>query len=196
MIEPSALDAILAHPPRLLATIGLPFSGKSTVSRTLADTLLADLVGVDDIMVKLPAGSTMQQQWIARYRIAHRRISEDLAAGNTVIFDAVNHRRHQRDRLRLIARQNGTGIRFLWIATPDDIALNRLRRNRANPTRPDVPEDEFRAIAAAFELPDPEPDVLRYDGQIPLVRWVNELADALSLNDDLHSDGGLAFRRC
>lgn len=196
MVDHSALDAILAHPPRLLATVGLPFSGKSTAARALAEALMADLVGIDDIMVKLPAGSTQTQAWIARYRIAHRRIADELATGNIVIFDAVNHRTHQRERLRRIARQAGTGIRFLWIATPEPIALDRLRRNHANPTRPDVPEEEFRAIATAFEPPDSEPDVLRYDGQIPLARWVEELADALSLPDDLHSDGGLAFRRC
>ncbi|MGC4190953.1 MAG: ATP-binding protein [Thermomicrobiales bacterium] len=191
-----AMDAILAAPPRLLAMIGLPFSGKSTASRALADALMADPIAVDDVMVKLRDGATEQDMWIARYRLAHRRIAENLARGAFVIFDAVNHRRHQRDRLRRIARDAGTGIRFLWIATPESVALDRLRRNRANPTRPDVPEDEFRLIAGEFEPPDAEADVLRYDGQVPLARWRDELADAMTIRDDLHTDGGLAFRRC
>jgi predicted kinase len=190
------LDAILTRPPRLLATVGLPFSGKSTAARAVAEALGADLVAVDDIMVKLPAGATQQDLWIARYRIAHGRIGERLAQGAFVVFDAVNHRRHQRDRLRRIADRAGFGIRFLWIATPEAVALDRLRRNHAHPTRPDVPEAEFRAIASGFQAPDAEADVLRYDGLIPLARWADELADALTMRDDLHSDGGLAFRRC
>lgn len=193
---PPPLDTILARPPRLLATVGLPFSGKSTAARAVAEALVADLVAVDDIMVKLPAGATQRDLWIARYRIAHGRIGEDLAREEFVVFDAVNHRRHQRDRLRRIADRAGVGIRFLWIATPEAVALDRLRRNHAQPTRLDVPEDEFRAIASAFQPPDTEPDTLRYDGVIPLARWADELADALTVRDDLHSDGGLAFRRC
>ncbi|MGC4106605.1 MAG: ATP-binding protein [Thermomicrobiales bacterium] len=190
-------DALFAYPPRLLATIGLPFSGKSTASRALAEVLDAHLVAIDDIIVTLRDGATeLDIDWIARYHIAHRRLADDLVRGEFVVFDAVNHRRHQRDRLRRIAHRAGAGIRFLWIATPESVALDRLRRNHANPTRPDVPEDEFRTIANAFQPPDAEPDALRYDGQIPLARWVEELADALTLRDDLYSDGGLAFRRC
>ncbi|MGB3328757.1 MAG: ATP-binding protein [Thermomicrobiales bacterium] len=196
MPDALSLDASMTEAPRLLATIGLPFSGKSTAARALAKAIPAELVGIDDVMVKLPAGSTEQQMWIARYHIAHRRIVEALGTGATVVFDAVNHRRHQRDRLRRLARNAGTSIRFAWIATPEAIALDRLRRNHARPTRPDVPEHEFRAIAAAFEPPDTERDVLRYDGQIPLARWVEDLADAITFPNDLRSDGGLAFRRC
>lgn len=196
----SLLPATLTLPPRLLATIGLPFSGKSTAARAVAEALMvdgdADLVAVDDIMVKLPAGATERDRWIARYRIAHTRLADDLQHGAFAVFDAVNHRRHQRDRLRRIAARAGVGIRFLWIATPEAVALDRLRRNHARPTRPDVPEDEFRAIADAFQPPDTEPDVLRYDGLIPLERWADSLAEALTVRDDLHSDGGLAFRRC
>ena len=189
-------EALLTLPPRLLATVGLPFSGKSTAARALADALRADLVAVDGIMVKLPAGSSENDLWVARYRIAHRRIAEDLSHGEFVVFDAVNHRRHQRDRLRRIASQAGVGIRFVWIATPESVALDRLRRNREAPSRPDVPGAGFHAIADTFQPPDAEPDVLRYDGLIPLARWVDDLADALTLPGDGHGDGGLAFRRC
>lgn len=138
------LDATAA--PRLIATIGLPFSGKSTASRALADAMQCERVAVDEIMVKLPAGSTQEHMWLARYRIAHRRMEELLSAGETVVFDAVNHRRHQRDRLRRLARRCGTGIRFVWLDTPESVTLDRRHRNRTNPTRADVPDHDFRII--------------------------------------------------
>lgn len=189
----ASYDAERALTPRLIATVGLPFSGKTTASRMLADAMPCKRVAVDEIMVKLPAGSIEAHQWLARYRIAHARLEELLGNGETVVFDAVNHRHHQRDRLRRIARRSDAGIRFVWIATPEAVVQERRLRNRANPTRPDVPEEDFRIIADDFQPPEMEPDVLRYDGHIPLARWLDDLADALTMHG---SDGGLAFRHC
>ena len=182
--------------PRLLATVGLPFSGKSTLARALADALGADLIELDAML-----GDTVEQPddgraWIERYRLAHARIRAALDRGAFVVFDAVNHRRHQRDRLRRIASAAGTGVRFIWLDIPADVALARLGRNRILPERQDVPDHGFAEIAGAFEPPDGEPDVVTYDGAMPMVRWVDHLADALLMPGDLRTDGGLAFRRC
>lgn len=186
----------LASPPRLLATIGLPFSGKSTLARALARTLSAELVELDAMSSNIVADPDDTSAWIERYYLAHERIGAALAAGEFVVFDAVNHRAHQRDRLRRIAAAAGTSARFLWLDVPSEVALARLRRNWLAPTRQDVPEHGFSEIEDAFEPPDGEPDVLVYDGLIPVARWVEDLADALLLRDDLRTDGGLAFRRC
>ncbi len=182
--------------PRLLATIGLPFSGKSTLARTLAGALPAESIVLDMMTGETVTDPDDASAWIERYHLAHERIRGALGRGEFVVFDAVNHRRHQRDRLRRIVNAAATGVRFIWLDVPVEVALARLRRNRQSPTRQNVPEDGFRQIEHGFELPDGEPDVLLYDGLIPVARWVEDLADAPILRDDLPTDGGLAFRRC
>lgn len=182
--------------PRLVATIGLPFSGKSTLARALAQALSAELVELDAMTGKVVADPDDASAWIARYHLAHVRVRSALTRGGFVVFDAVNHGAHQRDRLRRIAAAAGTSARFVWLDVPAEVALARLRRNWLSPTRQDVPEHGFREIADAFEPPDGETDVLVYDGLIPVAQWVEDLADTLLLRDDLRTDGGLAFRRC
>lgn len=183
--------------PRLIATVGLPFSGKSTLARALARTLPAELVELDVATGDVPALADDAVAWIERYRLAHEQIRRVLTESDEfVVFDAVNHRRHQRDRLRNIATGVGAGVRFVWLDAPVGIALARLRRNWLAPTRLDVPEHAFAEIEDAFEPPGGEPDVLVFDGTLPVARWVEDLADALLISGDLRTDGGLAFRRC
>lgn len=186
----------LASSPRLLATIGLPFSGKSTLARAVEQALSAELVELDAMSGDVVADPDDASAWIERYHLAHERIRSTLIRGEFVVFDAVNHRAHQRDRLRRIAAAAGTSTRFVWLDVPAEVALARLRRNRLFPSRQGVPERGFSEIEDAFEPPDGEPDVLVYDGLIPVARWVEDLADVLLLRDDLRTDGGLAFRRC
>jgi len=184
-------------PTRLIATIGLPFSGKSTLSQELADLLPAERIELDRVLGE-EAGAYDQapRAWIERYRRAHARIEDLLAAGEPVVFDSVNHTRRQRDRLRSLAARQGSSVRFVWMDTPLDVIRARMARNLVAPTRPNLTSAQFDEIARGFEPPDDEADVLVYDGTIPLHRWAAELADALSLGDGLRTDGGLAFRRC
>ncbi|MGI8405009.1 MAG: AAA family ATPase [Thermomicrobiales bacterium] len=186
----------LTSSPGLLATIGLPFSGKSTLARALAQALSAELVELDAMTGDGIADPDDASAWIERYHLAHVRIRSALTRGEFVVFDAVNHRAHQRDRLRRLAAAAGTSARFVWLDVPAEVAPARLRRNWLSPTRQDVPEHGFSEIEDAFEPPDGETDVLVYDGLIPVARWVEDFADALLLRDDLRTDGGLAFRRC
>jgi len=183
--------------PRLIATIGLPFSGKSTLARALAQALPAELVELDGMTGKHADFPVEPGAWIRRYQLAHEQIHRVLAdSGHFVVFDAVNHRRHQRDRLRRIASEAGVGMRFVWLDVPAGIAHARLRRNWLAPARRDVPDLAFSEIEDAFEAPDGEPDGLVFDGTIPSARWVEDLAEALLIRGDLRTDGGLAFRRC
>jgi predicted kinase len=90
--------------PVLYILCGLLFSGKSTLARVMAAATGCMLVELDAIDSErglgLAGAPITSQQWDETYREAYHRIALALIAGQSVLFDATNYTRAQRDDLR------------------------------------------------------------------------------------------------
>lgn len=161
---------------RLLIMCGLPFAGKSTLARAL--TLHLEAVHVETDMINGERGlgtngaAITMREWAATYREAYRRVETLLREEHTVVYDAVNYRRVQRDQLRRIARQCGAEAQVIWVATSADQARQRLELNRLHQTRFDVRDEDFGEVRSRFEPPTADEHVLHYDGAEPVEQWL------------------------
>lgn len=133
-------ERLLTPPPtRLVAIGGLSGSGKSTVARRMApeigavpgavllrsDELRKDLFGVAAHVRLGPEG--YRPEVTARvYAALAARARALLAAGQSVIVDAVHTRAADRKTIETVAAESGARFTGLWLHAPPDVLLARV----------------------------------------------------------------------
>jgi predicted kinase len=165
-------------PTRVFILCGLPFAGKSTLGRALADRFGFALVEVDAAMVEagFVVGSRRPEKadWLAGYSLAYRQLDAALAVGRSAVWDATSYRRVQRDRIRRIAAQRGATTTVIHVATPPQLALARRDRNRNVPARPDVDDEDFTMVAGDWQPPGADEAPLLYHPADSLAGWLTD----------------------
>ncbi len=160
---------------RLYILCGLPFAGKTTLALALVHRLGFTHIALDDINSERGLGVSgepiSQADWARSYAEAHRRLEAPLASGQTVIYDATNFTRKERDRLRKIAARHNIAASVIYLNLADQ-ARRRWQDNRGSRTRYDVRDEDFAQVTANFELPTADENVITYDGILPLDEWI------------------------
>ena len=150
--------------PTLYALCGLPFAGKSTIARELAEKVGAPIVRLDAINgergLGLDGHPIPRSEWERTYAEAYRRLEQALVANSSVIFDHVNFTRAERDQVRQIAARRGANVQIVYVCVTPAQARGRMIANRATKGRNDVRDDDFELVVRHFEPPDDEPDVV------------------------------------
>jgi aminoglycoside phosphotransferase family enzyme/predicted kinase len=138
-------DLLKPRPPRLIAIGGLSGTGKSTVAYGLAPdvggvpgarVLRSDVIrkrqsGVA-LTERLPASSYSAQAAERVYRDIQEQAAAALAAGRSVIADAVYARLAERDAIADVARQAQVPFCGLWLEAPADTLAARIAARRGD----------------------------------------------------------------
>lgn len=163
-------------PGQVYILCGLPFAGKTTLARELAARLGWTHLEVDAINRERGLGlhgeRLSRQDWIDTYREAYRRLDELLLQQQTVLYDATNFRRAQRQRARQIAARHNAATYVLYLTTTPLAAQRRLHQNRQCSVRADVHDIDFADVAAQFQSPTVDEHVIRYNGAEQLAIWI------------------------
>ena len=105
---------------------GLPATGKSTLSRRLADLLGAVHLRIDSIEQALKDQNAMDPVGIAGYVAAYAVARDNLVLGRTVIADSVNPIEITRAAWRAVATESGSAFREIEVFC-SDVAIHRQR---------------------------------------------------------------------
>ncbi len=147
-----------APAPRLVAVGGLSGSGKSTLAATLAPRIgraPGALLVRSDVIRKRLAGLAPEQRLPADaytpaaneavYTALRTDAEAALAAGSSVVVDAVFARPEERGRVAAIAREAGVAFDGLWLSAPPDVLMSRVsaRRRDASDATADVVEGQL-----------------------------------------------------
>ena len=130
---------------RLIITVGLPGSGKSTYLAALG----VNAISSDEIR-RLIADDPTDQSMNARiFSVIRYLIRQRIAAGRPVTFvDATHLTRWERKPYRVLAQRYGCTFEALFFDVPLETCLERNRlRERL------VPEEAIREMARKLELP-------------------------------------------
>ncbi|RUT08844.1 hypothetical protein DSM106972_008970 [Dulcicalothrix desertica PCC 7102] len=94
--------------------IGVPGSGKSTLSQLISQTGSYDIVSTDAIREELYGGADIQGDWQTVETTALNRICTAFAAGKSVIYDATNFKRAF--RIDFLQKVKKSSANLTWIA--------------------------------------------------------------------------------
>jgi predicted kinase len=140
---------------RVVAIGGLSGTGKSTLAAALAPSLGARVLRSDVIRkrlfdvapeTRLPASAYTPQVSRRVYRTLRRKATEALAAGYSVIIDAVSLKPEERQSLLAVAEEAGVPFTGLWLAAPAATMDQRLRARHhdASDASPEVLAQQLR----------------------------------------------------
>lgn len=119
----------------LITFAGLPGSGKTTVSRLVADHLGATYLRVDGIESAIGAHLGPLRDSPVGYVVAERIAADQLRAGRTVVVDAVNAVEPARDGWRRLASDLNVPVRFVEVVCTD----RGLHQQRVEARTSDLP---------------------------------------------------------
>ena len=119
----------------LVLFAGLPGSGKSVLSRGVADALGATYLRIDSIESAIVATLTPFKDNPVGYVIAERVAGDQLVGGRDVVADAVNGVAAARDGWVALAARTGATLRFVEVRC-SDAAEHRRRVESRQPEMP------------------------------------------------------------
>lgn len=175
--ETKACESLLAlaaeycrrfHHPRLIVTIGLMGTGKSTLAQALANTLGLHKISSDNVRREIFGGEGRMSgfgQGVYRpdqvekvYRELFRRALGPLSRGASVVIDATFLKREHRAAALELAKSTAAEPLFLECRLPKTDAIARLdqrfRKNRTSSDgRPEFYEDQKITFEPLDDLP-------------------------------------------
>ena len=147
---------------KLYIICGLPFSGKSYISKELQRELGGRIVGRDAIYFDIGGEFMLEETpeedddflWDALWPVAVQSAKNILLTGENVIFDDVCLQRARRDELREMAEKLGVESRLIFLDIPLEVTKERKFANKESKTRHDVPSAWLEADYIEFEPPE------------------------------------------
>lgn len=109
----------------LIVNMGLPASGKSTLTAALVASGGVTVVSPDAIRGELTGSEEDQSRNSEVFAVAHQRTRENLAAGGIVVFDATNLQQFARATLLGIARELQVGTKLVVFTADLETCLAR-----------------------------------------------------------------------
>lgn len=164
---------------KLYIFCGIPFAGKSTLSKELANQKGFLRIDLDEVKFDLYGKDIAdqdlgQKDWNHIYQEMYKRIERALRAGKTVIHDTGNYTKHERGLVRQIADKLGIETATVFVDTPKDVARQRLIANRTAKQRFDVTDHEFEEALAEMEVPDAAERTIVYKTDRAVGDWITE----------------------
>lgn len=120
-----------------------------------------------------------RSEWIAAYQAAYGEVEAAFTDGKSVVFDAVSYRRAQRDRIRRIAGKYNVPMTIVYLDVTRNEANARLAANRFNPSRVNVPDDDFAEISSGMQPPDEDELFVRYHPSELIDDWIERVIKPL-----------------
>lgn len=153
---------------KLYVLCGLPFSGKSTLSKELVKRYGFSRIDLDEVKFELLGAEVKdeqvdQQGWDTVYQEMYKRINTELKKGKTVIHDAGNFTKYERGLVKQVADEVGVETITIFVNIPKEVCFARLIKNQQTKERFDVPEQTFNEMVAELEVPDSNENTIVYD---------------------------------
>lgn len=163
---------------KLYIMCGLAFSGKSTLSRKIAEHTGCKLIAFDKLWVEtekkrpVPQGA---EGWRLIRDLAQEEILIALKLGISVVYDDNNPRKEHREELREVARKAETESFVIYLDTPLDTIRAREKANRTLKDRHDVDLINFEKVLQDLEPPTQDEDVLIFRPQDNIGDFIRKL---------------------
>ncbi len=158
----------------LFILVGLPFSGKSTLLKSVSELTNIKTISFDILWKELEQNPNEKDKLSFEYvtEIIDKRIAQLLREGYSVMYDSLNDTPDQRERLSNIAKDTNASSLIIYLDTPLEIVRSRRFENTKNLKRHLVDDQNFDKSIKKFVIPTENVLMFRYDDDITL--WIKE----------------------
>ncbi len=165
---------------KLFIFCGIPFSGKTVLSKELQNGYGLERIDLDEIKFELLGDvvdeNVSQTQWDGVYSEMYKRIEDGLRQGNNLIQDAANFTEHERNQVIKIGKRFGADVAIVYVSISPEVARARWLENKDSAARIDVGEEYISNASERFESPH-GPSVLIVDGSLPVQEQLKQIHD-------------------
>lgn len=158
---------------------GVGFSGKSALSKKIAEYTGATLISQDGIYFEMEKETGISQDsdndWEIVLGVSKERIVENLKKGNSVVFDNVNIRIEDRDVLRQLASSAEAVSKVIYLDTPLHIQKERQLKNIETKERHDVKQEYLDESIRELDVPTANEDILIFYPDTDLDLFLKQL---------------------
>jgi predicted kinase len=120
----------MAKKPRMYVLTGLPFAGKTTLGKAIANSKQISMVALSDIICERGfSGKDIPGSQFARMdEEAERRARGYIRRGADVVYDITPFTKTRRDRIRNLAKESEAEFILIFVDTPREETLRRYRK--------------------------------------------------------------------
>jgi predicted kinase len=153
---------------------GLPFSGKTYLSKRLAETTGFVRVSYDDIWEEKNKELHKWLDWNQVTAIAHKQILALFNDGKSVIYDDLGDTLEIREGLQALAEKVGAESRIVYVNIPEKVRQERHKKNKIVPERHDISNQRFKRSAKRFDPPGKGENVIVFDLRHNIDEWIKD----------------------
>lgn len=164
--------------PNIFIMSGLPFSGKSTLSKQIAMSLGIPRISFDEtwVQVEQEHGSVPGSDDIERWKYINRMCEDNarkfLSEGTSVVYDNLGSNLGQRDKIRKLANEEGATSKVIYVDIDKEEVIRRREANLELKERAQVSDQNFDRALATFEPPEKGEDALVYTSTQDVNTWI------------------------
>ena len=163
----------------LVIMSGMPYAGKTYLSKSIASALGFERVSHDDIWEEMNRADNKWPSFEQTDKVARQRIADSLDQGIPVVADQLGEVRWYRDELKELALGHGAKPVLVYVNTPLDIRKERQERNRLSGELHHVSKKRFFAWQDTFETPMRDEQLIIFTPQNDTSEWIARLEHLL-----------------
>lgn len=156
---------------------GLPFSGKSTLSKKISQSLGIKRISFDEVWVDIPVipGNDDIEKWRYISQKCDDLVVDELKNNRSVIYDNLGDRPNNRDKMRQLAINNNADFKIIYINISKEKVINRRQENLKLQSRAQVSDENFNNALNSFEIPTPSENPIIYNSNQNIEEWIIKL---------------------
>lgn len=160
--------------PTLYILCGLPYCGKSTLTKKLTARFDFKVCSVDNKISKhkMDTDKMSQSDWNLVYSEAYEDLKDYLKNGNSVIFDMGHLEKSERNTARAIAKDCNANYKLIYINTPKDEIEKRWKENETTRVRGQLSKKGLNKAYDLWQEPQEDERPILFNDTMALDNWV------------------------
>lgn len=153
----------------------MPFSGKTTLGKSMAQYLNALYISLDEINEArgLFGGEGIPvEQWEKTHYLAMEQLENFMPSQQDIVLDDTNCFRWLRDRFRNLGARYGYQTTLIFLDIPLVEIEQRIVANNQTQTRNKVKQEIIEKMQQTFESPQPDEKSINYSGEKSIQQWI------------------------
>ncbi len=143
----------------LFIMCGLPFSGKTTLSKKISELLNITRVSFDEVWLMTEKqlghvpGINGTEQWKFVCHKCEEIIKNELHTGQSVVYDNLGDNIYNRRQMKNLASKSNSLFKIIYINVDKETAIERRNKNFITKQRSLVTDENFNKALNTFQPP-------------------------------------------